>query len=136
MSPADGKILSFSEVDNDSCLLIKGKMYSLGELLTGIKDHRFSNESLNKLKRNPNNKLYQCIFYLNPGDYHRFHSPTDLIMKIRNHIVGYLLPVKESYLIECDVIKIKIIIFPNFFNIKGLLTKFLKKFFIEFFFFH
>lgn len=111
MSPADGKILSFSEVNSDSCLLIKGKIYSLGELLTGIKDHKFSNEGLNQMKRNPKNKLYQCVFYLNPGDYHRFHSPTDMIMKVRNHIVGYLLPVKESYLLECDVINNKIQIY-------------------------
>ena len=74
--------------------------------MTGEKDYKFSVESLNKLKKNPANKLYQCVFYLSPGDYHRFHSPADMIVEIRNHIVGYLLPVKESYILKNDVILI------------------------------
>lgn len=106
MSPADSKILSFSEVVSDECLLIKGKFYNLGELFTGIKDYKFTTECLNSLKTNKSNRLYQCVFYLNPGDYHRFHSPADFMVTLRNHIVGYLLPVKESYIMKHEVINI------------------------------
>ena len=106
VSPADSKILSLSEIEGDECLLVKGRYYRLGELLTGIKDHKLTTNNINSLKRDPANKLYQCVFYLNPGDYHRFHSPSDFLVTFRNHIVGYLLPVKESYILKHEVYKI------------------------------
>ena len=34
------------------------------------------------------NKLYYCIMYLAPGDYHWFHSPTDWTIEHRRHIPG------------------------------------------------
>lgn len=71
--------------------------------MTGVKDYKLSKENLNNLKRNPANKLFQCVFYLNPGDYHRFHSPSDFFVEFRNHIVGYLLPVKETYIMKHEV---------------------------------
>ena len=38
------------------------------------------------------------IFYLNPGDYHRYHAPLDFTAKKRLHIDGVLKPVKVGYL--------------------------------------
>lgn len=38
------------------------------------------------------------IFYLAPGDYHRYHSPIDFEAKKRLLIEGYLKPVKVSYI--------------------------------------
>merc|ERR1719265_1334768 len=35
LSPADSKVLSFGEVKSDDVFLVKGKTYSLSELLTG-----------------------------------------------------------------------------------------------------
>lgn len=37
--------------------------------------------------------MYQCVIYLAPGDYHRFHSPTDWKPEIRRHFHGELLSV-------------------------------------------
>ncbi len=35
-----------------------------------------------------NEKLYYCILYLAPGDYHWFHSPADWTIEHRRHIPG------------------------------------------------
>ena len=43
------------------------------------------------------NKLCFMIIYLAPGDYHRYHSATNFVTNYRRHIVGYLAPVKPSY---------------------------------------
>ena len=36
-------------------------------------------------------KLYYCIMYLAPGDYHWFHSPADWVIEHRRHIPGKLI---------------------------------------------
>lgn len=40
------------------------------------------------LLKNPANQLYQITVYLAPGDYHRFHSPTDWEIEFRRHFQG------------------------------------------------
>jgi phosphatidylserine decarboxylase len=45
------------------------------------------------LKQNPDNELYHCIIYLAPGDYHRFHSPSDWEVFYRRHFPGELFSV-------------------------------------------
>jgi len=37
------------------------------------------------------------VIYLSPADYHRFHSPAIHTGDYRRHVVGYLSPVKPSY---------------------------------------
>jgi len=96
-SPADSRVLTFSEVKGDEVLIVKGIEYKLGEFLTGVNTCKINEESLKAMKRNPENKLYQIILYLAPGDYHRFHAPVDCVVKTRNHIIGKLLPVKEKF---------------------------------------
>ena len=86
VSPTDSKVLFFSEVSGDECLIIKGINYKLGELVTGEKLYKVQGDTLDLLKTNKNNKVYQCILYLVPGDYHRFHSPVDIIVKKASYL--------------------------------------------------
>ena len=41
----------------------------------------------------PGNALFSATLYLAPGDYHRFHSPTEWVCHSRTHFAGQLLPV-------------------------------------------
>lgn len=43
------------------------------------------------------NTLHHCVIYLAPGDYHRFHSPCDWIVKFRRHFSGKLLSVNPLF---------------------------------------
>lgn len=40
------------------------------------------------LNLKPGNKLYHCVVYLAPGDYHRFHSATKWTINYRRHFPG------------------------------------------------
>jgi len=35
-------------------------------------------------------ELYQAVIYLAPGDYHRFHSPTELSVTFRRYFPGLI----------------------------------------------
>ena len=102
VSPADSKILSVSEVTGDSVFLVKGKTYSFSELVTGKNQKFIGSDFLSKMKTKKENKIFSAIFYLSPGDYHRYHSPADLILKQRIHIAGLLYPVKPSFVQNND----------------------------------
>ena len=39
------------------------------------------------------NKMFFCVVYLAPGDYHRFHSPTNWVVEKRRHFAGELFSV-------------------------------------------
>ena len=54
-------------------------------------------EGLLKSVEQKGNQLHYMVIYLSPGDYHRFHSPAIHSALYRRHIVGYLQPVKPSY---------------------------------------
>lgn len=43
------------------------------------------------------NRLKFILFYLSPGDYHRYHSAAIFSTNFRRHIAGKLFPVKPSY---------------------------------------
>ncbi|ORX78720.1 phosphatidylserine decarboxylase [Anaeromyces robustus] len=63
-----------------------------------------SSKDLEKMKENNNydafsrhgNKLFYCVLYLSPGDYHHFHSPTNWIIEKRRHFSGHLLSVSPK----------------------------------------
>ncbi|KAK4453125.1 phosphatidylserine decarboxylase-domain-containing protein [Podospora aff. communis PSN243] len=46
-------------------------------------------------------KLYYCVIYLAPGDYHRFHSPTNWVVESRRHFAGELFSV--SPYLQCTL---------------------------------
>ena len=83
VSPSDSKIIAHDEIENNQVYQIKGKEYSLNELIpyeTNINGGYFIN------------------LYLSPKDYHRFHIPIDLEIVRATFIPGELKPVKPSFL--------------------------------------
>ncbi|CAG8490874.1 9374_t:CDS:2 [Scutellospora calospora] len=44
------------------------------------------------------NGLFFCVIYLAPGDYHRFHSPTNWVVESRRHFAGELFSVSPYML--------------------------------------
>lgn len=61
VSPADGRVLVFPRLDEDSFAPVKGYPFSMRKMLPGVGD-RFVNGSL-------------AIVRLCPSDYHRYHFP-------------------------------------------------------------
>ncbi|TFK01100.1 deleted in malignant brain tumors 1 protein-like [Platysternon megacephalum] len=96
ISPSDGKILNFGQVENCEVEQVKGVTYSLESFLgpcTSTEDMQFSqtsscNSFQNQLVTKEGNELYHCVIYLAPGDYHCFHSPTDWRVSHRRHFPG------------------------------------------------
>ncbi|KAI9251191.1 phosphatidylserine decarboxylase-domain-containing protein [Sporodiniella umbellata] len=43
------------------------------------------------------NALFFCVVYLAPGDYHRFHSPTNWVVETRRHFAGELFSVSPYF---------------------------------------
>ncbi len=60
--PADGAISELGLIDEDRILQAKGKHYTVTQLLTDVKSHRFVGGTF-------------ATVYLSPRDYHRVHMP-------------------------------------------------------------
>lgn len=98
VSPCDGTVLNLGPVHTENIEQVKGITYTLpsffGENTWNSKidqcpDYRTS--LLHSQKNCPH--LYQCVIYLAPGDYHRFHSPANWKPTHRRHFHGELLSV-------------------------------------------
>jgi phosphatidylserine decarboxylase len=109
-SPADGRVLHFGRVQDGRLEQVKGVTYCLQGFLgphtwtnnTAMYDESHSIEPAenpqmlineqdyeSSLKMHKNDTdLFHCIIYLAPGDYHRFHSPTDWTVQYRRHFQG------------------------------------------------
>ena len=118
VSPCDGKILNLGKVHNGYLEQVKGVNYSLRGFLgeqnwpvlkknNQIKftldedlppSHLLDNDQFyeKNILYNQENCLYHCVIYLAPGDYHRFHSPTDWNIHFRRHFPGELFSVNPS----------------------------------------
>lgn len=110
-SPADGKVLTCGVINSEFSTIdcVKGRSYRLDEFMLGVKGNSLRNDQtevtennseivamLDKVKQRGNRLMYMVI-YLSPADYHRFHSPAEHTADYRRHVVGYLSPVKPSY---------------------------------------
>jgi len=96
VSPVDGKVLACGEVTADSLEHIKGKTYSLLSFL-GAKVENLLRKGVDEAAKKQT-KLYHCVIYLSPGDYHRIHFPVDCQITTRKHFPGTLFPVSSPFL--------------------------------------
>lgn len=93
VSPADGLVLHFEPIQKVGRIEgVKGLNYSVQAFL-GLASNDYEEELISDKK---NNELYNCIIYLAPGDYHRFHSPAEWLVNSRKHFPGRLLSVRPS----------------------------------------
>jgi len=91
VSPADGRVLHFGEIKENSLEQVKGISYTLSAFVgSNFHNMRRRNDTAVQAQQN---KLYHCIIYLAPGDYHGFHSPADWKITDRRHFPGHLFPV-------------------------------------------
>ncbi|XP_069684838.1 phosphatidylserine decarboxylase proenzyme, mitochondrial isoform X2 [Periplaneta americana] len=105
VSPADGRVISFGPVSTCKVEQVKGVTYSLqsflgeptwmSKLSHPSSELRIQNsiDYRQSLLCNKDTTLYQCVVYLAPGDYHRFHSPVQWDVTFRRHFQGELLSV-------------------------------------------
>ena len=85
VSPCDGRLLHWGGVQAGGRVeQVKGVSYQL--------DH-FLGPDLPDLEKK---RLYQCVLYLAPGDYHCFHSPASWTVQSRRHFPGELLSVSPA----------------------------------------
>ncbi|CAO1405166.1 unnamed protein product [Diamesa tonsa] len=98
VSPADGRILHFGPIDSDTHLeQVKGITYSLESFLGPKWNTDELTTYIDSVKQKKDDTdLFHCIIYLAPGDYHRFHSPTQWKPEIRRHFHGELLSVSPK----------------------------------------
>ncbi|XP_064618859.1 phosphatidylserine decarboxylase proenzyme, mitochondrial-like isoform X2 [Lineus longissimus] len=117
-SPADGRVLHFGRVQDGRLEQVKGVTYCLQGFLgphtwtdsTAIYNENHNIDSAENTQMLIDEKVYEsslkmhkegtdlfhCIIYLAPGDYHRFHSPTDWNVQYRRHFLGDLLSVNPG----------------------------------------
>jgi phosphatidylserine decarboxylase len=88
VSPCDGEILANGRVNAIDKLTIdiKGVPYTIQDLF------QFDRNEIDCLRKKQTNGsssslFYQCV-YLNPGNYHHFHSPARWTIHERRHITG------------------------------------------------
>ena len=83
VSPSDSEIIADGEIENNTVYQIKGKTYSLKELIPYETDLDGG---------------YYINLYLSPSDYHRFHVPVDMEIVKAIYIPGALKSVNPKML--------------------------------------
>jgi len=97
--PSDGIVLTCGKVTNSRVEQVKGVTYSLSRFLgpvnwphvgdkhtdTDTRSKDYAEQIKSHVK---DTQLYQAVIYLSPGDYHRFHSPTEWSVTFRRYFPG------------------------------------------------
>jgi phosphatidylserine decarboxylase len=88
VSPCDGEVLTVGELTEQMPRItqVKGTSYNLKSFL-GFDPFEH--------KKSPESVIRYAVIYLAPGDYHRFHSPTDFTVSFGRHFTGEMLPVNK-----------------------------------------
>jgi phosphatidylserine decarboxylase len=84
LSPCDGSWGTSGEIRGGLLLQLKGRSYSLAQLLASDSDARSYEGG------------QYATLYLSPRDYHRFHSPCDVRIERALHVPGTLWPVNRA----------------------------------------
>lgn len=82
VSPVDAKMVVMGPVEGERVEQVKGVTYPLPSFL---------GEDI--WKKVADKKLYHCVLYLAPGDYHRIHSGADCKLSLLRHFPGTLFPI-------------------------------------------
>jgi phosphatidylserine decarboxylase len=90
VSPADGIVLTIGRVRDDHVEQVKGVTYSLDALLGYNPATKKIPREGHTYKPRTGNAMYSAVIYLAPGDYHRFHSPTEWKFETLRHFAGML----------------------------------------------
>ncbi|KAF4319190.1 hypothetical protein G195_007515 [Phytophthora kernoviae 00238/432] len=94
-SPVDGTVASIGVVNDSNNVptleQIKGARYRLDEFLGGLPSFFTKKTTASNGK-----KIFHCVLYLAPGDYHRIHAPVDWQVEKRRHFPGNLFPVNQT----------------------------------------
>lgn len=95
-SPVDGTVAAIGVVDEADGIptleQVKGARYRLDEFLGSVPPFFSPAQASSEQAKT---KLYHCVLYLAPGDYHRIHSPVSWSVAERRHFPGNLFPVNK-----------------------------------------
>ena len=89
VAPCDGEVLTLGELTEHNSRIpqVKGATYNLKSFL-GTDPFKFKQTQKDTVIR-------YAVIYLAPGDYHRFHAPTDFNVNVGRHFSGEVLPVNK-----------------------------------------
>ena len=93
VSPADSEVICFGDASDidDRLPQVKGTTYSLKGFLGSDPFRHMDTRDKSKAR----SVLKYVVLYLCPGDYHRFHSPTNFHMTNAKHFSGEVLSVNK-----------------------------------------
>jgi phosphatidylserine decarboxylase len=82
-SPADGRIESVGSIHGEGTFVVKGRPYSVAELVGSARDARRFDGGAG------------CVVYLSPRDYHRVHAPAGGVIRRIRSMPGDYYPVND-----------------------------------------
>ncbi|KAJ1789683.1 phosphatidylserine decarboxylase 1, partial [Coemansia sp. RSA 2399] len=80
---------SHNAAADDEFAVLNGIPYTLDSMIGSGDAMQPALQSLGRQIRD-HERLYFCVIYLAPGDYHRFHSPANWVVEARRHFAGEL----------------------------------------------